>query len=249
MTAIFAHRGAKRVAPENTLPAFAAALEMGVDGIELDVHLSRDGRLVVIHDETLDATTNGHGPVSALTAAELAALDAGSHFDPAIAHVGVPTLDEGMDLVDDRCVVNIEVKTADPLGGAAVEPLLDFLRTRQLFDQVIVSSFNPVSLIRLRSLESRVRLGLLHFRPLPVDLSTRFMSGLIGPDALHPFHALVDDAYMIWARAHGCPVNTWTVNDVEDARRLAGLGVATIMSDAPDEMMHSLRALRALEKE
>ena len=68
MTAIFAHRGAKRIAPENTLPAFAAALEMGVDGIELDVHLSRDGRLVVIHDETLDATTNGHGPVSALTA-------------------------------------------------------------------------------------------------------------------------------------------------------------------------------------
>lgn len=155
MTAIFAARGAKRIAPENTLPAFAAALEMGVDGIELDVHLSRDGRLVVIHDETLDATTNGHGPVSALTAAELAALDAGSHFDPAFAPVGVPTLDEVMDLVDDRCVVNIEVKTADPLGGAAVEPLLDFLRMRQLFDQVIVSSFNPVSLIRLRSLESR----------------------------------------------------------------------------------------------
>ncbi len=241
MTAIFAHRGAKRIAPENTLPAFAAALEMGVDGIELDVHLSRDGRLVVIHDETLDATTNGHGPVSALTAAELAALDAGSHFDPAFAPVGVPTLDEVMDLVDDRCVVNIEVKTADPLGGAAVEPLLDFLRMRQLFDQVIVSSFNPVSLIRLRSLESRVRLGLLHFQPLPDDLSTRFMSGLIGPDALHPHHALVDDAYMVWARAHGCPVNTWTVNDVADAQRLAGLGVAAIMSDAPDEMMQYLR--------
>ncbi len=241
MTAIYAHRGAKRVAPENTLPAFAAALEMGVDGIELDVHVSRDGQLVVIHDESVDATTNGSGPVSGYTATELAQLDAGSHFDPQFAHVGVPTLLDVLDLVGNRCAVNIEIKSCDPLGGAATEPVAALIRARNLYDQVIVSSFNPISLMRLRRLDEKIRLGLLHYMPLPADLRTRFMDELIRPDALHPGRTLVNDAYMAWARSYGCPVNVWTVNDVFEAEQLQALGVATIMSDIPDLVMAHLR--------
>ena len=237
---IFAHRGAKAVAPENTLPAFARALEMGVAGIELDVHCSKDGRLVVIHDESLARTTNGKGDVGSYTAAELAKLDAGSHFDPAFAHVGVPTLDEVFDLVGDRCLVNVEVKTMDPLGGNQVEPLLAMIAERHLYDQVIVSSFNPISLIKIRYLDPQVRLGLLYYLPMTPWLSRAWFTPIMQPEAVHPSAQLIDEAHMRWAREHNCAVNTWTVNDVAEAKRLATLGVDVIMSDVPDQIMAAL---------
>ena len=99
---LIAHRGGTGDAPENTLPAFQKALEMGVDGIELDVHLSADGDLVVIHDFTVDKTTRGSGRVETFTTAQLAALDAGSHFSPTFAGVGVPTLADVLDLNEKR---------------------------------------------------------------------------------------------------------------------------------------------------
>ena len=108
MTAIFAHRGARCAAPENTLPAFAVALDMGVAGIELDVHRSADGQLVVIHDFTVEKTTDGQGAVEALSAAELRRLDAGSHFSPAFAGVQIPLLEEVLELVGDRCLLNVQ---------------------------------------------------------------------------------------------------------------------------------------------
>ena len=149
---IFAHRGAKSVAPENTLPAFQTALEMGVNGIELDVHCSKDGDLVVIHNFDVDATTDGQGPVSSFTTAQLAALDAGSHYDATFAGVGIPTLAQVLDTIGDRCAVNIEIKSEDiRTGGDQVEPLLAMIAGRGLYDQVIISSFNPISLIKVRS--------------------------------------------------------------------------------------------------
>jgi len=237
---IFAHRGAKAVAPENTLPAFARALEMGVAGIELDVHCSKDGRLVVIHDESLTRTTNGKGNVGAYTAAELANLDAGSHFDPAFAQVGVPTLEEVFDLVEGRCIVNVEVKTMDPLGGNQVEPLLALMRTRNLYEQVIVSSFNPISLIKLRYLEPKVKLGLLYHLPMKPWLSNAWFTPVMQPEAVHPYYQLIDEAHMAWAREQHCAINTWTVNDIAEAKRLAALGVDVIMSDVPDQIMAAL---------
>jgi glycerophosphoryl diester phosphodiesterase len=237
---IFAHRGAKAVAPENTIPAFARALEMGVAGIELDVHCSKDGRLVVIHDESLTRTTNGKGDVGDYTAAELANLDAGSHFSPEFATVGVPTLDEVFDLVGDRCLVNVEVKTNDPLGGDQVEPLLAMIEARRLYEQVIVSSFNPVSLIKIRHLNPKVRLGLLYYLPLMPWLRNAWFTPIMQPEAVHPYSQLIDEAHMAWARSHGCAVNTWTVNEITEAKRLAALGVDVIMSDVPDQLMAAL---------
>ncbi len=238
---IFAHRGAKSVAPENTLPAFETALEMGVDGIELDVHCAKDGELVVIHDFHVDATTNGHGLASDFTASELADLDAGSHFDPSFAGVGVPTLAQVLDLIGNRGTINIEIKSKDiRTGGNQVEPLLAMIAARDLYDQVIVSSFNPVSLIKVRSLDKRVKLGVLHGPDLPLFLRSAWSTDIIAPQALHPHHTCVDAAYMAWADEHGLDVNTWTVNDPDEARRLAALGVATIMSDVPDQLIATL---------
>lgn len=237
---IFAHRGAKSVAPENTLPAFQRAVEMGVDGIELDVHCSKDGKLVVIHDETLEGTTNGTGKVGAYTAAQLAQIDAGSHFSAAFAGVGVPTLDEVFDLVGQRCLVNVELKSEDPNGGDQAEPLIAMIAERNLYEQVIVSSFNPPSLIKMRALAPKVRLGLLYYLPMPSFLRDAWFSPIIRPEAIHPMHTLIDEELMTWAKVVGCAVNTWTVNDVPEAKRLAALGVNVIMSDVPDQIMAAL---------
>ncbi len=240
-TQIFAHRGARRAAPENTMPAFQKALEMGVDGIELDVHLSADGDLVVIHDFTVDKTTSGHGRVETFTTAQLAALDAGSHFSPDFAGIGVPTLAQVLDLIGDRCIVNIEIKSEDPEGGNQVAPVAAVIRDRNLYDQVIVSSFNPISLIAMRHTDPRIALGLLYYRPLPAYLRKAWMTAIIAPQAIHPEYRLIDAETLAWGRAHGCNVNTWTVNEVEDARHLAALGVDVLMSDVPDALIAALK--------
>jgi len=239
---IYAHRGARRAAPENTMPAFEKALEMGVDGVELDVQCSADGQLMVIHDFHLDDLTDGTGLVREQRAAELMKLDAGSHFSADYAGVAIPTLDEVMDLLQDRCIVNIEIKSNNPEGGAEVEPLVDLLTRRNLHEQVIVSSFNPTSLIKMRYMMAEIQIGLLYYEPLPPHLREAWMSWIINPQALHPHYALVDDALLAWAAQEGYAVNTWTVNEVADARRLAQLGVDVIMTDLPDVMIDALRS-------
>jgi glycerophosphoryl diester phosphodiesterase len=237
---IFAHRGARVVAPENTLPAFQKALDMQVDGIELDVHCSKDGQLVVIHDFTVNKTTNAKGKISDFTAAELADLDAGSHLSAEFAGIGVPTLDQVFDLVGNRCRVNVEIKSEDPLGGNQVEPLIAMLQKRNLYDQVIVSSFNPITLIKMRWTDPKIRLGLLYEKELPPHLRQAWFTPLMQPEALHPYYKLIDEKLMAWAKSKGCAVNTWTVNDVGEAKQLAALGVDVIMSDVPDVIMAAL---------
>lgn len=237
---IFAHRGARRVAPENTIPAFAAALEMGVDGIELDVHLSADGRLVVIHDFTVQPTSDGRRRVDQLTAAELALLDVGNPLGAAYPSVGVPTLDEVLDLVGRRCRVNVEIKSEHPDGGPAVEPVARLIHERMLFDQVIVSSFNPITLIKMRYVDPRIALGLLYEEPLPPHLRRAWFTPILAPDALHPWHPLVDADTVQWARDRRLAVNVWTVNEVEEARRLADLGVDALITDVPDLLIAAL---------
>ena len=240
-TQVFAHRGAKTVAPENTLPAFQAALDMGADGIELDAQRSADGQLVIMHNFSVDATTNGQGKIADFTAAQLAQLDAGGWFDPAFAGVGVPTLHEVFDLVGTRCRVNVEVKSQDPMGGNEIELLAPMIRDRRLYDQVIVSSFNPITLVKLRWFDPKIALGLLYYgQPLPPYLAKAWLSPIMRPEALHPHAALIDAAYMTWAKSIPAAVNTWTVNDVDEAKRLAELGVDAIISDVPDRILAAL---------
>ena len=214
---IFAHRGAKAVAPENTLPAFAKALEMGVDGIELDVHSSRDGQLAVIHNFSVNKLTNRRGLVRHFTAAQLAAMDAGSHLGPQFAGTGIPTLDQVFDLVGNRCLVNVEIKSNSP-------------------------SFNAITLIRLHALDPKVQLGFLYYLPMPTYLLDAWFTSVMQLRALHPYHKLVNADLMHYAQGKGCAVNTWTINDLDEAKRLADLGVTTIMSDVPDQMMAGLRS-------
>lgn len=239
---IFAHRGARTVAPENTLPAFEKALEMGVAGIELDVQATADGHLVILHDFNLERTTTGTGRLRDHTLAQLAGVDAGIRFGDSFAGTPIPTLDQLFDLVGDRCVVNVEIKNADPDGGPEVEPLVRLIQRRKLRDQVIVSSFNPIALIKMRWFDPSIPLGLLYFEQMPLFLRRAWLGPLIGPEALHPHHSLIDGEYMHWAHRQGHAVNTWTVNDLDEARRLAALGVDVIMSDIPDQIMAGLES-------
>ena len=239
---IYAHRGARRVAPENTLPAFAAALEMGADGIELDVHLTADGQLVVIHDFNVEKPTDGRGEVERMTADEIARLDAGSHFSTAFAGTRIPRLEEVLDLVRDRCRINIEIKSNDLYARDASERVAVLIRQRDLYDQVIVSSFNPITLIKMRWLDPAIALGVLYDREMPPFLREVWAGPPILPQAQHPHHALIDAAYMQWARQIGAQVNTWTVNEPAEARRLADLGVDTLITDVPDELLAAFDA-------
>jgi glycerophosphoryl diester phosphodiesterase len=237
---VFAHRGAKSVAPENTLPAFQRALEMGVDGIELDVQCTCDGEMVVIHDFDVAHTTNGTGKVADFTCAEIARLDAGAHFGDSFAGTPIPTLAQVFDLVGDRCIVNIEIKSMAWDGGPEVEAVVRFIQSRRLHDQVIVSSFNPASLIALRWHDPKIALGLLYSEELPIFLRRAWLGPLIAPEALHPHYKMIDADYMQWAHRQGHYVNTWTVNDLAEAKRLTALGVDVIMSDIPDVLMRGL---------
>ena len=140
---IFAHRGASAVAPENTLPAFVKALELGADGIELDVQATADGELVVLHDFNLERTTTGAGLLRKRTLAQLVDVDAGIRFNDAFAGTPIPTLEQVFELTAGRCIVNVEIKNMDWDGGPEARPLTRMIQRRRLHGQVIVSSFNP----------------------------------------------------------------------------------------------------------
>ncbi len=239
---VFAHRGAKAVAPENTIPAFLKAAELGADGVELDVQFSADGALVVIHNPTLEQTTNGHGRVTSHTLEELKELDAGSWFGPEFAGTRLCTLDEALEAIGSRLLVNIEMKSFTMGNDGMAEQVAEVVRRRDLYDQVIVSSFNPFTLRRLKKVEPRIETGLLVAPDLPIYLSRAWLRPWARPDALHPEHVMVDEAYMRRARRQGYAVNVWTVNEPDDMRRMIALGVNAIITDYPDRLLGLLRS-------
>lgn len=180
MTMVFGHRGASAVAPENTMPAFQTALDMGADGVELDCQLTRDGHLVVIHDSTLKRTTGTDGLVKDYTLSQLRHLDAGGWFNPRFAGERIPTLEDVLALARDRLVVNVEIKNL-PYRYAGIEArLLAAIRQNAFpLDRLIVSSFDHESLIRIQAMEPRVTVAAL-FVHYPGSLN-----GLPGK-LLHP---------------------------------------------------------------
>lgn len=232
----FAHRGACAVAPENTLRAFGRAIELGADGIELDVQLSADGILVVCHNFDVDQTSNGHGRIAALPLAELKQLDFGSWFGPQFAGERIPTLDEVFDSLSPPALVNIELKSMSLRDNGLEAAVATLVRRRAVYDRVIVSSFNPVALWRLRRLDPHIEIGLLYAPNLPIILARAWLRPWVRPHALHPEQTLVDTNYMAWARRRGYAVNVWTVNEVAAMRRLIDVGVTSIITDYPDRL-------------
>ena len=235
-----AHRGASGHAPENTLAAFLLAAEMGAHGIELDVHLSADGEAVVIHNDTVDATTDGTGRVSQLMLSELKSVDAGSWLGPEFAGERIPTLQEVFDAVGRRLLINVEIKVE--LGYHPREQEAEVVRLiedNQMVDRVIVSSFVPSSLRRVRKMNPRIPLGLLYSEQETTWLPSVMRWLSVPFDALHPSFHMVHAGYVKKAQQRGRRVNVWTVNAADDMRRMRDLGVDGIITNYPD-VLHAI---------
>jgi glycerophosphoryl diester phosphodiesterase len=228
------HRGAPEAAPENTISSFLAAEALGAHAIELDVMLSRDGQIAVIHDYEVDATTNGTGPVKNYTMAELQKLDAGSWFHEAFAGERIPTLQEVVEAIDPQTRLNIELKTESPATDGLEQAVVKVIQDYNLYDRVLVSSFNPIALMRVKWADKKIPVGLLYAPDLPRFLSEGWFIPLLRPEALHPEIRMVDEKYMAWARRKGYRVNVWTVNEAADLKRMLDLGVDGIITDQPD---------------
>ncbi|MDX2140428.1 MAG: glycerophosphodiester phosphodiesterase family protein [Chloroflexota bacterium] len=237
---VLGHRGASAYAPMNTLPAFALAADQGADGIELDVWLSRDGFPVVIHDMTVDANTNGSGRVADMTLAELQALDAGSWKEARYAETRIPTLDEVFAAVGQRfTVINVEIKSEEDMIEGVEAVVAACIGRHAMNERVLVSSFDPRVLQRFHGLMPNVSIAFLEHPMTPADAHD--MMKYIPHSARHPHYTQVDSAYMERARGNDWRVNTWTVNDTTEARRLRELGVDAIITDMPDVMLREVR--------
>ncbi|MGQ9920927.1 MAG: glycerophosphodiester phosphodiesterase [Desulfobacca sp.] len=226
MLKIMGHRGAKAYEPENTLRSIRRALQMGVEAVEIDVHLSRDGQLVVIHDATVDRTTDGSGRVADLTWAELRRLDAGLGET-------LPSLAEVVALVRGRAHLFVELK--DPKATA---PLAAFFARHDLFDEAHAISFWHPALKELRLLEPRLRTGVL-FVGCPVDPAA--LARNAGAEVLVLNYQYVNQPLVHLARQAGLQVAVWNIDTVADLLPLLPLEVDYIGSNAPDILLNYLR--------
>lgn len=239
-TLIFGHRGASADAPQNTLPAFQLAMGQGAAGIELDVHMTSDGQLVVIHDFTVDHTTDGAGSVAEMTLEQIQSLDAGAWFGEAHQGVRVPTLREVFDLVQKRLLINIEIKAATEGIELATAALI---RQYDMADRVIISSFDHLILQRFQRVMPEAATGWLYSNLTDGDVEAILQD--LKVQALHPHHEHINSDYMDWARQRGYQVNTWTVNDPQRALALRDLGVNVIITDRPALLLDAFNATAA----
>lgn len=233
---IFAHRGSSGTHPENTVPAFQEAAKLPVEGVELDVHLSKDGELVVIHDEKVNRTTNGKGYVKDLTLAQLKELDAGSWKGDQWLDAKIPTLKEVLDVfAETGHIINIELKTdVFPYEGA-VGKVMDLAAERNFVNRIIISSFNHFDVQQALHIH-HARAALLASNIL-VDIAD--YAKAIGTNRLHlslPY-ALRYGAKLV---GQGCEVYVYTVNSLDYAKQLQAIGVQGIFTDFPEKMMKQL---------
>ena len=223
-----AHRGASARFPENTLAAFRAAIEAGADMCELDVQITRDGALAVIHDDKVDRTTDGNGAVAAYSLAELKRLDAGVRFGSQFKGEPVPTLEEVFDLMAGRCGLNIELKAPGVELGVS-----ELIRRRGAIGSSLVSSFDWEALARLRHMAPEIRVG---------PLASRWPARLLGAatemkaDAIHPRFDIVTEDLCVAAHCRGINVYTWTVDEPAVMRKLIADGVDGIMTNYPERL-------------
>ncbi len=237
---ILGHRGARANAPENTLSAFQKAMEYGADGVEFDVFLSKDAVPVVIHDETVDRTTDGHGPVQDFSASELGKLNAAKSFAE-FSHEGVPTLEQALSILPQGAIVNVELKGGGHFTKQKfVDCVLLVLQKYERHLTLIISSFDGelLYLFRLSAPHYLVSLLLSPFdENWPKVL--RHIDA-IKPDALHLPAAIANSFVINLAKRHQMRVAIWTVNNTDEAKAWFQKGVAGIVTDTVPEMVAAL---------
>ncbi len=232
MIEIYAHRGYSGEYPENTMAAFEAACKANTDGIELDVQLSKDGEVVVIHDERIDRTTNGIGYVKDLNYRQLKLYDAGSWFDRRYSRQSIPLLSEVLKMLEQRRSITLNIELKNNLidyDGLELK-VLELLDETGLRNNAILSTFNSKSLIRLRELDSSVNTALL-FEGVPSNVITDARNNRVN--AVHCEAAFAMSPAGKRTIEAGYPLRVFTVNEKEMLGKLEDAGVSAIMSDFP----------------
>ena len=238
-TKVWAHRGASAYAPENTIPAFRLAMEQGADGIELDVQLSKDGKLVVIHDEWVDRTSNGKGRVVDMTCQELKKLD----FSCGMADypfARIPTLREVYGLLrGSSMTVNVEIKYGEVEYPGIWDKLIQVEREMGMQGRVMYSSFNQYVLKMIRELDPDAEIGLLYNCAL---VDPWVYAGYLKADAIHPEYrvALGCPGLIEGCREAGIAINAWTVNGPDTARLLSEANINAIITNCPDVALRAI---------
>ncbi len=222
---IIGHRGAAALEPENTLLSIKRAIDIGVDAIEIDVHLSKDKELVVIHDATVDRTTNGTGPVSGYSVQEIKRLDAGKGE-------AIPTLQEVIDLIDKRVMLIIELKEEGTEGS-----VVDLLRRNNLFDKSCVISFWHRLVKTVKAMDSRIKTGVLLVGS-PVDACVATQA---SADTLVMKYTFVDRELVEMAHEKGLKVFIWNIDDRELLRPYVDMGVDAIGTNDPRVLVEYFR--------
>ncbi|MEM2906184.1 MAG: glycerophosphodiester phosphodiesterase family protein [Candidatus Bathyarchaeia archaeon] len=229
MVEVTGHRGAAGLEPENTLRSFRRAVELGVDAVELDVHLSLDDELIVMHDARVDRTTNGKGWVRDLRSEQIRRLDAGLGEH-------VPILQEVIDLVLGKAAIQIELK-----GKGTEAPTVRLIEANRCEAQVRLTSFDHRRVKSVKALNPSIRTGVL-FACRPID-PVRLAKDA-DADALHIHHAMVDQELVAAAHAAGLRVAVWNIDDPDEAEAAAALGVDAVGTNRPDIVTERLRRKR-----
>lgn len=228
----FAHRGASGVCPENTMAAFRKALELGATGIETDVQMTRDGRLVLIHDELLKRTTGTAGLIKDYSFEEIQNLDAGSWFGEPFGGERIPALEELLDLTKDLdTIINIELKNGAVQYPGLEEKVIATVRSYGMEDRVVISSFNHYSLVQCKAIAPEIRTGILYMEGL---YKAWEYARTVSADALHAYKLAVLPEWVEEARNAGIAYHPFTVNDPGEMKRLIHAKVAGIITDYPD---------------
>jgi glycerophosphoryl diester phosphodiesterase len=220
---LIGHRGVRGERPENTLEAFQLAFESGLDGIETDVQRTVDGELILFHD----FETQGK-KINTLEYPHLKSIDP-----------RIPKVSELLDLAKQYPgkVLNLELKSEGLRTDGLERDIIKLVHHYSLEDRVIVSSFNPVSLLRVRLIDPRVRTGLLYSPDMPRFLRTGWLAGWLHVDALHPYFEEITPEMLSRAQKRGLMVNTWTVNDEMRISSLSSWNVDAIIGDSPTQLL------------
>jgi len=233
MVTITAHRGASGVAPENTMAAFRKAVEQKADCIELDVQLSKDDRVVVLHDTTLKRTTNGRGKVADLTLEELKALDAGLWFSDDFKGERIPALDEVLAFARGKIDLNIEIKKQEKVA-VVVDKVVDLVAAFAMQDNCRITSFDPLVLGLVKVRNEALRVGLIAGKRLTKkQLQERW-------EMLSLHYHFVNQKIVDHCRQSGCELHAWTVNEIADMEKMVTLGVDGIITNHPERLRRLL---------
>lgn len=234
---VIGHRGALGYAPENTMPSFAKGLECGADLIELDVHLTADDAIVVMHDDDVSRTTDGKGAIRAMTLAEIRRLDAGSRFDAKFSGERVPTLDEVLDWARGRTPLVVEIKGGPQPAPGIEERVVRAIRDHGMVDEVMAISFHHTSAKRVKALEPALATGILYSGRL---VDTVGAARAAGADSVRPQWSYVTRDLVDEVRAAGLIASTWVANDEPRMEYLVEMGVDSIGCDYPDRLRRYL---------